>query len=100
AHAAISTPSLHDALPISKDAREAFGWYRKAAELGHLPAVNQVGYCYQQGIGVAKDAKEAVRWFERAAAQKYPAALLCLGHCLLRSEEHTSELQSRSDLVC
>src|SRR5690554_7438921 len=47
----------------------------------HFPAITQ--YCLLQGIDVSKD------WIPVVPTQHY-----------LRSEEHTSELQSRPHLVC
>src|SRR2546428_10383614 len=44
------------------------------------------------------DYGEAVKWYRKAAEQGYADAQREIG--TMRSEEHTSELQSRSDLVC
>src|SRR2546421_820814 len=67
----IYTLSLHDALPISFGIGPAHGSRRSINQCVALPIV----------------ASAATRWAE-------------CGGPLLRSEEHTSELQSRSDLVC
>src|SRR5206468_7432121 len=83
----ISTLSLHDALPISRELRDE--------------AVDLVG-------GVVVDEADAHRVFrvrqllpqaERVPAVVRPHAVPARRHGR-RSEEHTSELQSRSDLVC
>src|SRR2546430_6534706 len=68
----IYTLSLHDALPISKglSRRAPFSWIRRAASSLPLP-----------------DSPET-----------YTGA--CVLASLPRSEEHTSELQSQSNLVC
>src|SRR5699024_12641999 len=73
---ALSTLSLHDALPISED--------RRPQPLGDIPKPNgtPVGLISQDPIAV-RGAKVPVE-FEAST----------------RSEEHTSELQSRFDLVC
>src|SRR5690606_42013936 len=76
---ALYTLSLHDALPIS--------------------AVVDVGG------GAHPFAQRAVRPEDRHCARHRPAILSVYGaHALLafvgRSEEHTSELQSRENLVC
>src|SRR5204863_9710727 len=74
--------SLHDALPISPDLRREHG------EHGQL--VNHLR------DGVAAD---DVRAFLAVRAKPgYRVEALRVGH--KRSEEHTSELQSRRDLVC
>src|SRR3712207_5419065 len=77
----IYTLSLHDALPIYREAAHAV-----AAELGlHVDVVHDL------------------RGEDRAAAEDGAALGLALPGRpveLLRSEEHTSELQSRQYLVC
>src|SRR5690349_22184468 len=78
----ISTLSLHDALPI-------FG-YSRAVRVGPLVAVAGTT---APGDGVAAQT--------RAALERIETALSDCGASLAdRSEEHTSELQSRRDLVC
>src|SRR5438874_9360346 len=70
----IYTLSLHDALPISEAA--------KRAVLDRLVALQQ-----------PESAAELLRLFHAEAANDRPEETQ-------RSEEHTSELQSRRDLVC
>src|SRR5206468_11762909 len=66
--------------------KSASQWFRKAAERGVADSQYNLGILYARGIGVEQNLAESYKWFSLAAAQ--------------RSEEHTSELQSRSDLVC
>src|SRR2546427_10268017 len=68
----IYTLSLHDALPISLALRSAAGWGRACR-----PASTTFLRC---------------GWPRRGGAMRWT--------CRLRSEEHTSELQSQSNLVC
>ncbi len=42
-------------------------WYRKGAEAGNSDAMNHLGACYENGIGVKKDEKEAVKWYRKGA---------------------------------
>src|SRR3712207_9190614 len=71
----IYTLSLHDALPISDPAR---------GEVLHRQGAADAGLTRLEG-----------------AQQQLAAGLLeVLGHRVGRSEEHTSELQSRQYLVC
>src|SRR5437588_9247978 len=78
----ISTLSLHDALPISA------GWARPAT---NAPAITSIGI-------------ERSRRFWPCIVRRphrQPLGSSCAeGAALSRSEEHTSELQSHSDLVC
>src|SRR2546430_16810797 len=73
----IYTLSLHDALPIS----------RASSRLRPNPARGRDGL-------LACD----VQPLPALPVLQVPVA--CLRPCILRSEEHTSELQSQSNLVC
>ncbi|CAM3221272.1 Beta-lactamase HcpA [Sphingomonas antarctica] len=50
-------------------AAEGFVWLHRAAEAGHLDAINMVGRCLDLGWGVAVDKALAAQWF-RAAAER------------------------------
>src|SRR5207302_9917748 len=77
----IYTLSLHDALPI---------W--AARMLGRIPP--EIG-------AQSKDSAALLALFKKPAEAGDPPALNILGFGgFLRSEEHTSELQSRENLVC
>src|SRR5207247_4791628 len=87
----ISTLSLHDALPIWKDrARSA---RIRRAHRGELRRLRSRARCarLRDRFGVARraDLWRAIVAFARDARHSNP-----------RSEEHTSELQSRVDIVC
>src|SRR5205809_3510815 len=66
-------------------------WCRRAAEQGNADAQSILGAAYEKGEGVPQDLRAS-------------ASLEQLGRSALpgfgRSEEHTSELQSRLHLVC
>ena len=47
----------------------AVEWYVKAANQGHTWAQNNLGNCYEKGLGVAKDITKALYWFAEAAQQ-------------------------------
>src|SRR3712207_9106423 len=76
----IYTLSLHDALPICRGRSAGLGQSRFGRSGADLP------WPPRRGAAV-----RAARQAERAAAQSA---------CDVRSEEHTSELQSRQYLVC
>src|SRR5207249_10088221 len=83
---AIYTLSLHDALPISWSA--IVTWFESASPQNSLPRTSKRSVseatCGAEEISIAgADASVAVRIMDDT-----------------RSEEHTSELQSRFDLVC
>ena len=52
---------------VIQDYKEAFKWFRKAAELGYVKAMYRLGGMYANGRGVIEDDKEAVKWYRKAA---------------------------------
>lgn len=64
-----------------KNYSEAVKHYRIAAEQGSSEAQNDLGYCYQHGIGVEKDLVEAIKWYSKSADQSYNLARINLGLC-------------------
>src|SRR5699024_11821739 len=88
--AAVPTLSLHDALPIS-DGRSLAGYSPTAKQFDQLPF----------GTGVLGITGWVRGWVELPSLEldiPEDGVTLCDG--AQRSEEHTSELQSRFDLVC
>lgn len=47
--------------------RQAFGWYKKAAEQNDEFAMFNIGDCCFEGFGVKQDYQEALSWFRKAA---------------------------------
>src|SRR5690606_42059331 len=85
------TLSLHDALPIFLTARERDGvtWIEGAVRDGLSPLLygfNQISRALTGLWTTATTVRDALEENERLRAE--------------RSEEHTSELQSRENLVC
>src|SRR5207249_11740316 len=91
---AIYPLSLHDALPIfggtrfyeRKEVKDVLAYLRLAQNPSDTISLARVINTPTRGIG-DKTVNEVQRWSERSGLS-------------LRSEEHTSELQSRFDLVC
>ena len=54
---------------IGRDEKEAFGWFRRAAEHGSLPAQAKLGRFFWGGRGVPKDLNEAYFWTVLARAR-------------------------------
>ena len=61
--------------PAAKDEDEdwktSFRWMKRAAEAGHVEAMNALSKYYARGIGVPKDAAKAAEWRKRAKAAGY-----------------------------
>ena len=49
------------------DYDKAFYWYKKAAEAGDAYAYNDLGVCYQNGIGTIRNIDESFSWYKKAA---------------------------------
>lgn len=66
---------------VAKSFEEAVKWYRRAANLGHPRAMNNLGYCYFYGHGVSQSYEEAATWYRRAADKGEAEAMCSLGYC-------------------
>ncbi len=69
-----------------KNYSQAVKWYRKAADQGHAGAQNNLGLCYEGGIGVEQDLEKAVEWYTKAAEQGEKYAQCNLGLCYENGE--------------
>jgi TPR repeat protein len=63
------------------DLVRAFEFCRAAADQDYVPALNCLGFYYQNGIGVPRNLGEATRLLRASADRAFPAALFNLGHC-------------------
>src|SRR5207249_11458165 len=94
---ALHTLSLHDALPISATTRAAPS--DRSARV-NPPGPGPTSYT----VAPAMPASRAMRRVRLRSRMKFcPRLLRAMSPCaaiISRSEEHTSELQSRFDLVC
>ena len=70
-----TTPDVYEkGEGVKQDYKEAFEWFRKAAEQGNTKAQFNLGLMYYKGQGVKQDYTEAAKWYRKAAAQGYAAA--------------------------
>jgi len=51
---------------LKKDMAQAMSWYRKAAKLGNVEAMYNLGAAYELGTGVGKDSSAAAEWIFKA----------------------------------
>ncbi len=58
---------------------QAFRWYEKAAEAGHIDAMVGMGAFYLYGFSVPQSVENAVAWYKKAALAHSPAAIHNLG---------------------
>ena len=66
--------------PLIRDYKKAFKWYKRAALLGHMDSMFQVGYMYENGRGVDKNIFEALKWYMRAAQLNHKGAMNNIGY--------------------
>ncbi|MEK6749500.1 MAG: tetratricopeptide repeat protein [Pseudomonadota bacterium] len=64
---------------FSRDYPQAIALWRPLAEQGHAQAQANLGWIYQQGIGVPADQQAALLWLARAAEQGHVVAQNNLG---------------------
>lgn len=57
---------------------KALASFKKAAELGHAEAMNNLGFIYDQGVGIIYDSDKAKNWYSKAAEAGSPTAMLNL----------------------
>lgn len=78
------TPRFHyqlgRALQMASNFDEALSEYRRAADLGHLHAMNNIGLMYLNGTGVPKDGSRALEWFNKAADQGDAGGVTYIGY--------------------
>lgn len=53
--------------------------FRVDAEQGNAMAQNNIGFLFEQGLGVGQSYPEAMAWYRKAAAQKLPQAQFNIG---------------------
>ncbi len=67
----------------SIDLLEAAQLYRRAAEIGFVPAQNNLAAMYENGMGVPVNMREAARWYQSAAEAGLVYAQHSFGEMLL-----------------
>ncbi len=87
-----------------KNEKEAFRWYKKAAELDYDRGLRNVGIFYKDGTGVEKDPQKAIEYFKKAIEKGNVYAMYCLGlmykdgdGVLVNMEEAVKYLQMAAD---
>ena len=87
------------------NASQGFVWLHRAAEAGHLDAINMVGRCLDLGWGVAIDKALAAQWFRAAAERGHGWAMynyataLALGAGVAENREEALGWLRRADAM-
>lgn len=58
----------------NKDLEKAVSYLEKSMELGNIAAINSLGYCYLNGLGIEKNINKAKDYFEKASSYNYAYA--------------------------
>lgn len=63
--------------------KETFRWYARSAMAGDANGRNNLGACYEHGLGCVQSYRKAVKWYRLSAAQELGTASMNLGYCYL-----------------
>jgi TPR repeat protein len=63
--------------------RQAFRWYARSALAGDAHGQNNLGACYEHGLGCKQSYASAARYYRLAAGQDLSTAAMNLGYCYL-----------------
>lgn len=64
--------------------KQAHHWYARSAMAGDASGQNNLGACYEHGLGCAQSYPRAANWYRLSAAQGLGTASMNLGYCHLR----------------
>src|SRR6266542_2619978 len=70
-----------DRVENEKDKIKAFQFYNEAAYKGDINAINNLGYCYKNGIGTEKNGIKAFQFYNEAAYKGDINGINNLGYC-------------------
>ncbi len=59
---------------VGKDCEKAIEWFHKAAEAGHVNAMDALASSYERGVGVTRNYDKAVEWYHKAAQRGHNGA--------------------------
>ncbi len=73
---------LYRGVDGAENRKRAAFYYRKAAELGHIQAMNDIGVAYADGDGIQRSDEKAMKWLKKSAELDNSEAMynLALGY--------------------
>jgi len=71
--------ALGEGASSKPDPKQAFDWFKKAADQGLVEAQFKVAFCLDNGLGVKKDEAAAAGWYQKVADQGSAEAQEILG---------------------
>jgi hypothetical protein len=69
---------------LDGSSKRAFHWYSRSALAGDAWGQNNLGACYEHGLGCVQSYPKAAKWYRRAETQGHGTATMNLGYCYLR----------------
>ena len=81
------------------DYQLAMTWYRKAADQNDDTAENNIGYLYENRLGVGQDYGQAASWYQRAAATGFARAQYHLGNLYDRGHGVARDAKKARELI-
>ncbi len=72
--------------PYTKNYTKAFGYFKRASDLGFVPAKNAVAALYSIGLGCTKDQAQALKLFKEAADAGFIPAQINLARMIVHGE--------------
>ena len=78
----------------TEDAKEAFAWYKKAANKGNAFAGYELARRYENGIGVEKNIEKAIHWYELSSVKKYEKSQIAMGRFYLEGVDKHIEVNT------
>ena len=78
---------------------QALDYFRRAADLGFVPAQVVLGYFYESGSITAANPSQAAEWYRKAAAQDDALAEWRLGQLIFRGDLPLRDLNEASQLL-
>ncbi|KAJ3390003.1 hypothetical protein HDU84_008062 [Entophlyctis sp. JEL0112] len=77
----VNSPMLKNFSAFKQDVEQAAIWYKKASDLGHSRACNNLGELYMTGRGIPRNDVVGFGLFRRAAMAGLPEAEYNMGRC-------------------
>ena len=92
---ATNTPantSTNEGIPVNHAL--AIQWFRKAAAQGNAHAQNNLGICFEEGLGVVRDYAAAKEWYRKASDSNHPSATNNLGYLQLLEKNYRHAMKT------
>ncbi len=80
-------------LKTQNQKRNGFQYFLRAANLGNKNAINNLGYCYEFGLGTKKDIKKAIFHYKLAAKLESITAMINLGFLYQKGQKIKKDLK-------